>query len=482
MPTETARSLFGEILDWMLAPLLLLWPMSVAFTYIVAQSIAAVPYDRSLEGMVRALAQQAQQTPPGQTFALTAQEQQMLRAGGAEYVYFQWIGPGKTFMAGERTLPAPPDSAPFKPGFVQFRDDVAENQAVRVAWLYFELPYAQQNLRLAYVQVAESLENRTQLANEIIRGLILPQFVILPFVVLLVWFGLSRGLLPLNRLQQHIRQRPLDDLSPLDTQQAPEEVAPLLAAFNDLLARLDAVLRQQKRFIADAAHQMKTPLAGLRTQAELAMRQQEPYEVQRSLQQIVKGSERATHLINQLLALAQVEHQAHITGMQLIDLSALVKSIVVEYFDHAKHKSIDLGFEEPDHALFMSAHPVLMQALIANLLDNALRYTPNGGAVTVRVQASADPRFVELEIEDDGPGIPESERALVIERFYRVLGSGQEGSGLGLAIVKEIADLHGAELVIKAGNKHSSPGVSRSGCVVQVTFLKNFTAQAIEDY
>ena len=174
----------------------------------------------------------------------------------------------------------------------------------------------------ALLIVAETVEKRTQLANDIIKGVIIPQFVVLPVAVLLVWFGLSRGVAPLNALQQRLRARRPDDLSPIDERAAPSEIAPLLAAMNDLLDRLSSNVQAQRRFVADAAHQLKTPLAGLRTQAELELRDASPEEMQSSLRQLVTGSERATRLVNQLLLLARAENPAAI-GLARTDLNAI---------------------------------------------------------------------------------------------------------------------------------------------------------------
>ncbi|MGB9110267.1 MAG: ATP-binding protein, partial [Telluria sp.] len=301
--------------------------------------------------------------------------------------------------------------------------------------------------RLALVQVAETLEKRAQLANEIIKGVILPQFIILPVILALVWFALSRGLSPLAQLQERIRARPPDDLSPIDSRQVPEEISPLVGSLNDMLARLAHTIDAQKRFIADAAHQMKTPLAGMRMQSELALRQVDAGEIHRSLEQLAKSSESATRLVNQLLALARAENQPH-GGLALdqLDLSALARTVVLDWVQASFAHEIDLGYEDPDGAVDILGDAMMLRELLSNLIDNALRYTPPGGSVTVRVRSEAGQAL--LEVEDTGPGIAPGERPRVFERFYRILGSGAPGSGLGLAIVREIAHQHGADIAI----------------------------------
>lgn len=491
-PDERAsaqRSLFGEILDWMLAPLLLIWPMSIAATYLVAQSIADAPFDRELEASTRVIAQQIRPEPDKVSFFLPISARDILRADDADHVYYQVWGVRGDFLGGDHELPLPPEEDKAPVGVVRYRTEVMRGNDVRVAYLYVEFEGRYKHLpghTPALIQVAETLEKRTQLANEIIKGGILPQFVILPIAVMLVWAGLSRGIQPLKNLQYKIRQRRTDDLSPIDEREAPEEMAPLVAAFNDLLARLAHSIGQQKRFIADAAHQMKTPLAGLRTQAELTLREGDPEEIKRSLRQIATGTERATHLINQLLALARAENQAGRNAtLAPVELPTLAREVVSGFFDAAHGKHIDLGFEEPGHSVQVRGNAILLAEMLKNLLDNALRYTPAGGAVTLRVRTDGYHQFASVEVEDTGPGIPDSERHLVVERFYRVLGTGQDGSGLGLAIVREIAQQHEAEMSIRHNPRaaqHTGGDPKLPGCLISVSFRQLRAPEGFDDY
>ena len=265
------RSLFGEILDWMLTPLLLLWPVSLALTWLVAQGLANKPFDRALEYNAHALAQLVTVAGDAAQFNLPQPASEILRADDSDIVYYQVIGPGGEFLSGERELPEPAaDEVPLS-GEVRLRDAEMRGIEIRVAYIWVRLPLP--GTPLALVQVAETREKRSVLATEIIKGVMLPQFVILPLAVLLVWLALARGIQPLNQLEQRIRARKPDDLSPLDDRTVPLEVAPLVASVNDLLQRLNDSLATQKRFLADAAHQLKTPLAGLRMQADLAQRE-----------------------------------------------------------------------------------------------------------------------------------------------------------------------------------------------------------------
>jgi two-component system sensor histidine kinase TctE len=290
--------------------------------------------------------------------------------------------------------------------------------------------------------------------------------VILPLAVLLVWLALARGIAPLNELQQRIRRRDSSDLSPIDERDAPEEVSPLVRAINDLLARLDKSIGAQKHFLADAAHQLKTPLAGLRTQAELAQREidaghHDPQSLKKSLQQIARSSQSAAHMVNQLLAMARAEDKEHAGHRQSVHLARLATETVRDFVPRALEKRIDLGYEGPETAgLAVAGHALLLRELIRNLVDNALQYTPAGGTVTVRLVDDPFGQVVVLQVEDSGPGIPAAEREQVFQPFYRALGTNVDGSGLGLAIVREIALQHHADITLEDANLRKRPGLA----------------------
>ncbi|MES3012731.1 MAG: sensor histidine kinase N-terminal domain-containing protein [Pseudomonadota bacterium] len=479
----------------MLAPLLLLWPMSVVLTWLVAQGIANKPFDRELGEMVRVLAKEvsvradagARSGPRQAVFKLPVAAAEILRTDEADDIYYQVLGLRGEYLSGDAALPVPADEDRAPPGEVRFRDETLGNESVRVAYMWVNVqervqeraperagqrpvgPAAATDAPL--VQVAETLGKRSRLATEIIKGVILPQFVILPLAVLLVWLALARGIAPLNELQQRIRKRESHDLSPIDERQAPEEVAPLVRAINDLLTRLDQSMRSQKHFLADAAHQLKTPLAGLRTQAELAQRQidagqHDPQALKKTLQQIARSSQNAAHMVNQLLAMARAENQQQVAQRQPVNLARLATETVHDFVPRALDKRIDLGYEGPgDTALArhprgpqVLGHALLLRELIRNLVDNALLYTPAGGTVTVRVIDDPFGQVVVLQVEDSGPGIALAERELVFQPFYRSLGTEVDGSGLGLAIVREIAVQHSAEVTITDASTRTPPG------------------------
>jgi two-component system sensor histidine kinase TctE len=473
------RSLFGEILDWMLTPLLLLWPISLALTWLVAQNIAGKPFDRALEYNVQALAKQVAVKNNQVQFNLTAPAREILRADDTDLVYYQVLGIHGEHLGGEYDLPAPPDDDRSDDGVVRLREDLIQGEEVRVAYTWIKVDIkadikapppgadgrdpqsgASAGGGSVLVQVAETLEKRKTLATEIVKGTMVPQFVTLPLAVLLVWLALVRGIKPLAQLEKRIRARKPDDMSPLDDTTVPEEVAPLVLSINDLLSRLKVSLTTQKRFLADAAHQLKTPLAGLRMQADLAQRETDADELKKSLKHIGRASIRATHTVNQLLALARAETTGRSLAKQQVDLVHIASEVMADSVPRTLEKKIDLGYDGPaagEQHTKVVGNATLLKELVRNLLDNAINYTPEGGQVTLRLLADPFSDLLVLIVEDSGPGIPASERELVFEPFYRALGTNVDGSGLGLAIVQEIASQHDATITIEDAALVSHP-------------------------
>ena len=466
------RSLFGEILDWMLTPLLMLWPVSLALTWLVAQAIADKPFDRALEYNVQALAQLVTVQGGRPNFNLPQPAREILRADDADQIFYQVrLVPGP-LLAGDRDLTAPKE--PQGVGTVALRDDEIQGQDVRVASTWVELQAPGEAPVRVLVQVAETREKRSVLATEIIKGVMLPQFVILPLAVLLVWLALVRGIKPLSELEERIRARKPDDLSPLDDRAVPLEVAPLVGSVNDLLTRLKDSLATQKRFLANAAHQLKTPLAGLRMQADLAQREETDAEaLKQSLKQIGRASVRATHTVNQLLALARAEDSGRAMTLHPCNLAEITMDAVRDFLPRAMDKHIDLGYEgatTETQGVTLLGNRTLLKEAVSNLLDNALNYTPssaeNPAVITARVVADPFGQVLVMQVEDSGPGIPAGERELVLQPFYRALGTNVDGSGLGLPIVNEIATQHHGEIQIEP----MQAGASMPGTRISLRF------------
>jgi two-component system sensor histidine kinase TctE len=453
---HSQKSVFGEIVDWTLAPLLILWPISMAIQYFFAYSIADSAYDRELRDSAVAVSKQLSFVAGQLVVNDAAAAAAILRADEDDLTYFQVRDRRNAVAGGDGTLPFVEFTPEMEPQKVYFRDDHLPGVEVRVAYLFAQVPGMP---GAALVQVAETVGKRSRLASEIIGDVLAAQFLIVPVALLFVWLGLTRGVEPLNALTEAIRRRAPSDLAPIEESDVPEEVRPLIGAFNDLLARLDASLRAQQRFVADAAHQMRTPLAGLKVQAEIAMRQRDPVNLQHAMRQIVTSADRTAHLINQLLALARADSDSP-PALGPLDLDALARDVAREWVPRAHDKGIDLGFEAAEGRARVEGNAALLRELLGNLVDNAIRYTPHGGRVTIRVVAGDE---VVLDVEDTGIGVDEADRELVFERFYRVLGTGAEGSGLGLPIVRGIAHLHRASVALL-------PNRGEPGTIARVVF------------
>lgn len=441
------NSLFGEVLDWMLVPLFLVWPISIVVIHQLASGIANGPYDQALAENLKAISRQIKVSSDGVVVNFPSAARALLHADEQDAVYYQVIGLRGELIAGDREIPPVDPPANAVPDVVFFRDEETVNDDLRVAWQYVRAK-ATADAPFIMVQVAETRNKRRSLSSRIVGGVMLPQFALIPLAIVLVYIGLGRGLAPLNRLQRLIKRRRPGDLSPIPTKSLPEEVGPLIIAFNDMMARLAEILQAQQRFINNAAHQMRTPLTGLKMQADVALAETDPEQIRRSLRQIGESADRAAHLINQLLALARAEASFEkIHAVEAVDLEVLLRDVTRDMALQAMAKNIDFGFEATGWPLLIDGNPILLRELFRNLIDNAIKYTPEGGRVTVRTRAA---KFAIVEVEDDGIGIPEEERSLVFERFHRVLGSGVEGSGLGLAIVREIAVLHRANVILRS--------------------------------
>jgi two-component system, OmpR family, sensor histidine kinase TctE len=305
--------------------------------------------------------------------------------------------------------------------------------------------------------VAETMRKRDRLVREILLGSVLPQALLAVLTLVIVWFGVARGLAPLQRLSDEIRKRSARDLSPIGTQQVPLETQPLVGALNQLLVQVEESHRNQQRFLANAAHQLRTPLAGLQAHTELALAQPIPEACRAQLEQVHHATIRTARLANQLLALARAEPGAR-GDTASMDLKALAEVEADAWVHQAMARDVDLGFEL--EAAPVAGDAFLLREALANLVHNALEYSPRGGRVTVRTGRRNGHAY--LEVEDDGPGIAPPERERVLERFYRVPGTPGTGSGLGLAIVREIAAGHGASLAIS--------DAAAGGCRVGITF------------
>lgn len=442
---DDIHSLRTQLINWLFTPLFVLWIFSTASGYMATINFANKPYDLALLERAQALGEQLGLGSVQERLNARVALPENAIADIKDRVYYTVSTPDGKFLAGNTHLPRPPAFLSEKKGPL-FSDAQRKEEKLRMVTLHY--PYSGGGQIM--LQMAETVGKRQDLARGILGNIVIPQILLILMAAGAVWYALKRGLAPLEHLRQGVERRSRDDLSLIEETRAPEEVRPLIRAVNDLLQRLKMVVDSQKRFVADAAHQLRTPFAGLKTQAELALREQDPARKQHALKQILSGAERCNHLVNQLLALARNEPGARIGGAKdTIELNRLAQETTMLWVPEALEKHIDLGFEGFSKAVPVRGDTVGLTEMISNLLDNAIRYTPEGGAVTLSVGYEAGGGV--LRVEDNGPGIPPEHRSQVFERFYRILGSGQKGSGLGLAIVREIVNLHEATIELGEG-------------------------------
>lgn len=461
------HTLLSRILIWMIVPLFIMWSIGIVITYFIAQNIANAPYDRTLASHLRLLRHEVEQQQIHTRVQLSESAYTILK-GDAEQPATIWqiLDANGTAIAGNADIPIP-DNWTYDIDQIRYRNTTLNHRSVRIA---YEWGGRDRDGVGFLTVVAESGEERATLQQEILTGMLTPQLIILPLAAMLAGLGLTQGLEPLSMLQEHMRRRKPSDLSPIRDDLAPAEIVPLIAAMNNVLRQLAASIESQRRFVANAAHQLKTPLAGIRTQCELALREKDPENMTDSLQQLLTGSQRATRLVNQLLVLALAESFDHAApyASAAFDLNELAESCTLSWVDKAMERQIDLGFDTADTLLPMFGNRVMINELLNNLIDNALLYTPPHGQVTVR--ANATQGDVYLEVEDSGPGISLENRTKVFDRFFRVLGTEAEGSGLGLSIVQEVAEHHQAHIqfLIPETRIGTAPGTR-----IRVTFPRD---------
>ena len=439
--TANKRTLRGQLLRWLLIPLSLLFVLDAIGSYFIATRVAGAVYDGELMEIAREIASHVRRSADGVQFDLPQAAERTLLLDQYDKVYYAVRVYGAVLVGD--TAFAPPAAAGSRE--TQFYNSVLHGDPIRIAVL--RMAGGDRSSPAVTVQVAETLVKRHLLAEKILVSVILPQLLLILLAGLLVWAGVARGLSPLRHLQRAVQARSHLDLSPVTAEDVPGEVDPLMLAINDLMARLHKVLDFQSRFIADAAHQLRTPVAGLKAHIEVALREDDISQVKRALAHLYTGVERLARLVAQLLSLARNEPNTVIKlNFTPLDLNRLAFETTMDWVPEAYKKNIDLGFEGAERQVMINGDAMRLTELMNNLLDNAIRYTRQGGRVTVRVPASGDPR---ISISDDGPQIPVTERQRVFERFHRLLGSHTDGSGLGLAIVQEIASLHGAEITLE---------------------------------
>ncbi len=447
-------SIRKQLLTYLLIPLCSLAVLGTLFAYGIAYTVANYTYDRALLNSADALAGRLRWKDSGVAVDMPPAAQAILRYSGEDKVYYQVLRQDQSRISGDAVIPGPVrDPFSNEPGF---RDAALNGVKIRVARLRCVNPNQPDDAVL--VQVAETLEGRNNLTRMLMFSIIAPQILLIVLGSLAVWFGVGRGLRPLSKIQEAVTKRNPQDLSPLVFAAVPVEVKPLVQSINDLLERLRSDIETQRRFVANAAHQLRTPLAGLRTYTGLAQRASKDKHNDSLIQHIDHGIDRMVRLVNRLLCLARVEPPVE-SYHNPVDLNFIASDSTAELIEMALAKDIELTFQAAGKPAIVLGDREALRDLTSNLIENAVLYTQAGGNVSVLVSNGEGIHFT---VEDDGPGIPEEERSRVFERFYRILGTPVAGSGLGLSIVREIALNHKAEVKLGSGSNGQGTLVSVS--------------------
>ncbi|HEY8230243.1 MAG TPA: sensor histidine kinase N-terminal domain-containing protein [Rhodanobacteraceae bacterium] len=451
-------SLRGRLLLFVSIPLLAVLVCGGIINYVIGLHYANKVYDRWLLDSAQAIGDLVN-SDAGRN-ELSDQARILLQFSVKERNEFAVRSLRYGVLAGNDDLPQPsPKASQGSPVFTNFLD---RGQPMRMASVFVANKADPGDVLV--ISTAETVNKRRALARELLVSTVPIELLLIGVAMALVWLGINRGLRVLEPLAHEIRMREAGDLSPLRTIDAPLEVQPLVATIDALLGRLDRMLRQQQRFIADAAHQLRTPLAGLRLQAERALADPRPETVREALAHVERLSAGTARAAGQLLAMARAQAPDESLGAAApLDMAKLVRDEVAARVPDALAKGIDLGYRGPEHGLTVIGDAVLLRELLGNLIDNASRYGARGSAmITVELQPSANDGCT-MAVQDNGPGVAPELIPRLGERFFRAMGNGHEGTGLGLAIVREIAERHGAELSI---SNHNDP----HGLRVEVRF------------
>mgnify|MGYP006144913691 len=445
--SQAVASLRRRLLSWILWPLMGLIGVNAWVGYGNAVQAANEAYDRSLYLAARTLAEELEWRDGRLQLDVLKAAGYLFENHTGSRLFYKVTSVGGAWLAGDAALPSAPvrDKSAVKYfALVQFDDGVYLNQPVRLAELTHVMEEAGPAEALIKITVAETMEARQQLIQHILWDTLGSQGLLLLAAALLVVWGVQRGIRPLEAFRQQLAHKADDDFSPIQPPDLPRELRPLIETLNSYLERLGRLIDIRKRFLDNAAHQLRTPLTALKTQLALAQRNAEPEQAQALMSAARQTTDDAVRLTEQLLAMTRVEHAREMHSPQTVDVVALAKRVTQEHLMRAHQLGDDLGLELQVAQCEVHGVDLLLHEALSNLIDNAIHHGPAGTQITVRVGAHW------FEVEDDGPGIAPEHQAHVFERFYRAAPSGLSGSGLGLAIVKEIASQHGAQVSVRS--------------------------------
>jgi two-component system sensor histidine kinase TctE len=445
---ESSLSLRTQLLLLVGGPFLLLMFVESAVSYLISMHSTKLLFDRWLLNSVHSLSSELRVEDGSLHFTTDRSFLEVFEWDELDEVYFRVATDAGEVIAGTPDIPAP-EASDFS-GSPIFRDLRIDGRNARSVSLLNQT----EDGRDVIVTVAETLIRRQAMTGELLRDVLISKALLLIAVMLLISTAFDRGLSPLIRLSRELGQRSSSDLTLIDVGKVPSEVRGLVENSNQLLARIDAAISAREQFIGNIAHQIRTPLAGMKLHAQLAQDETDPARIRASLARISTTADHLAHVNSQLMKLAHAE-AAYGRGLrhERVDLREVISHCCAEHAPLAHERGVTLNQRLPETRVVVEGEYTLLAEMVGNLVENAVRYGGNGGQVWVELYREGD--AIQLVVEDDGPGIPQSDWPRIFERFFRPVGSTGDGCGLGLAIVQEIALAHGAEAYLEGRREGS---------------------------
>ncbi len=438
-----SRSLRAELLAWLLLPLVAVVAFNGWSLHRDALRMADLITDRTLLASARVIAEQVKEADGRIEALIPPSALEMFASPDRDKVIYRVLSPSGELIAGFPDVVAPPaQPRGLEPAYYEGTFRTEAMRAVALAQPVISKLAGGD----ALVIVATTLHGRDRLVDEIWQASLRDQFLLVGIAALLALLGLRRGLAPLLRLRDELRNRDPESLTALDRNGVQGELRPVIDALNHALERVQAYIALQRRFVADASHQLRTPLAVLKTQIALARRDDDPQTRDEALAAIDGGVDGMARLVNQLLTLARAEPGGAALRKDVLDFNEVTRAALESLAGIAFDRAIDLSFEAAPAGLPIHGHVTLLRELVLNLVENALRHIPRGGTVAVKLEQSE--AGILLVVEDNGPGIPEADRERVFQRFHRLAPATVDGTGLGLAIVREIVVAHDGTIAL----------------------------------
>lgn len=436
------RQLIVRMLSVMLPLFILLWTIA----HFSSQYFINEAFDRSLVRRTYALADRVEVLGGKVQVDLPIAAREMMVFDQEDLLFHRITDPHGRVIEGELNMPPLPGKKGIRPAQLIVYDGIKDGEKVRVA--AFSLPLEGTSASgVVLVQVGETLAHRSALADRATLAIVIPMLLMTLAAAVAIAYGVGRGLEPVSRLRDRLSARQAFDLSPVPLEGTPAELRPFLDEINSLLQRLSEAVEAQSRFVSDAAHQLRTPIAGIRAQAEAALTSARPEDARHALTRITRSTQTMGDLVQKLLILARVDAAENTLRLNPLDGVEVMRDVARDWAPQALAKGVEIGFESHGGEARLMGDAQLLREMLANLIDNAMRY----GGTRILLTVRGSEHGVSWQVADNGPGIPEPQRAAAFAPFHRLSGGGVEGAGLGLAIVQRIAHLHGAVVRLDAG-------------------------------